>query len=576
MSRAMSMKNKSASKQHGAIGLMMAVAMLALVLFAALAIDMARLTYQKQALQSVADITALEVSRSNPYFIDGNMSAIENELEAKYQAQDKVTTLEVRSGSAKIEDSQWVFSEQSSSESAPYSAAQVFVTKTVPKSMIAGGLFTDNAVILTALASIQKSGVVRLGIGSELISANLSIVDLGAVGYGGLIKSNIRLTDVISVLPSVDLTTMTPEEVLNTKISASDLLDAYVEVLNLNHNEMGDITLFQGELEVIANLVDGLSSIPNIALGELVELSSTQPFAALSAGINALDLVRATLYAGNKDSGASIPEIDINIPGVASAHSTLDLIEAPQFKVALLPIKEGDEPSVSTEQVDLTSTITLLPGTLDTLTDILDAIPIISNPVEIEISPIRVRVKGAESKATLIGDGTNGNLNLSIQQSLGKVFIDDFTVKVTVKVGVLGIGLLNVPIDIILTQRGINGEVAALDLSAQEINIPINMKTLPLEEVVYAKDINIKSNLRVSSSKPNFDGIGSLVVGLVQGLVLPLVLPLVNTLISVLPSLLSPIINDVIVQSLSNLGVNLGTTTVWVDAAGTTQYGLIK
>ncbi|MGO2458253.1 pilus assembly protein TadG-related protein, partial [Vibrio casei] len=36
----------------------MAMIMLVLVLFAALAIDMARLTYQQQALQSVADIAA--------------------------------------------------------------------------------------------------------------------------------------------------------------------------------------------------------------------------------------------------------------------------------------------------------------------------------------------------------------------------------------------------------------------------------------------------------------------------------------------------------------------------------------
>ncbi|HBV77719.1 MULTISPECIES: pilus assembly protein TadG-related protein [Vibrio] len=574
------MKTSIVRKQRGALGLMMAMIMLVLVLFAALAIDMARLTYQQQALQSVADIAALEVARDNPYYIDGDMDSIEGELIAKYKDEEgKVDTLEVQPGSAAIVDDYWTFFPNSTySDERPYSAAQVKVEKTVPKSMIAGGALDDNTVKLTATAAIQKSGVVRLGIGSELISADLSIVDLSAVGYSGLVKSNIRLNDLIPFLPGIDLSAITPEEVLSTEISASDLLYAYADVLRLNHDEDGDISIFKSQLDAIANLVDGVSAVPNLTLGQLLELSSTQPFAALGANLNALDLVKATLYAANKVNSVSSPEIDINIPGVVSANSTLELIEAPQFKVALLPIKEGDDLSVSTEQVDLTANISLLSGTLSSLENLLDALPILSNPVKVEISPIVIHAKGAQATAILLSGDFDDDLNLKVNQSLGTVEIDDFGVRVTVEVGVdlgiLGLSFVKVPIDITLTQNDASGQAPDLDLSAQETNILVSLSNLPLEQTIYAEEISINTHLRVASSEPDFSG--GLISGLVQGLVLPLVTPIVNTLISALPSLLSPIINDVIVQSLSGLGVNIGTTTVWVDAVGTTQYGIIK
>ncbi|MGO2324164.1 pilus assembly protein TadG-related protein [Vibrio casei] len=575
------MKTSIVRKQRGALGLMMAMIMLVLVLFAALAIDMARLTYQQQALQSVADIAALEVARDNPYYIDGDMDSIEGELIAKYKDEEgKVDTLEVQPGSAAIVDDYWTFFPNSTySDERPYSAAQVKVEKTVPKSMIAGGALDDNTVKLTATAAIQKSGVVRLGIGSELISADLSIVDLSAVGYSGLVKSNIRLNDLIPFLPGIDLNALTPEEVLSTEISASDLLYAYADVLRLNHDEDGDISIFKSQLDDIADLVDGLSSIPNLTLGQLLELSSTQPFAALGANVNALDLVKATLYAANKVNSVSSPEININLPGVVNANSTLDLINAPQFKVALLPIKEGDEPTVSTEQVDLTANLSLLSGTLSSLEDTLDALPIISNPVEVEISPIVTHVTGAQATATLFNDDVD--FNLRVNQSLGTVVIDDFVVTVTVKVTTIGINLVEIPIHFTIAQN--NGNIAS-----EQNDVMLGFNQMPFDEIFTPESNLVGVSFSVSDSEvdagggliqllESLDPLGLLgLVDSVLGTANALVFPLTNALISELPVLLSPIINDVIVQSLSDFGVNIGSTTVWVDAAGTTQYGIIK
>lgn len=568
------MKTNTLKKQTGAVGLMMAAMMLVLVLFTALALDTARLHYQQQALQSVADIAALEVSRANPYFIAGDNSELEQTLEAKYKNEGQVDTLSIQTGAAKLSEGKWVFEEESVSEDVPYSAAKVIVKRTVPRSMIASGFFDNEEVTLTAQAAIQQTGVVRLGVGSELISADLSIVDLSAVSYGGLVKSNIRLNDVISVLPNVDLATMTPNEILTTEISVSDLLYAYADVLRLNHDEDGEISVFKSELSTIASLVNGLSSVPNLTLGQLIELSSTQPYAALGANIDALGLVKATLYAANKVNGITAPEISINIPGVVSANSTLKLIEAPQFKVGLLPIKEGDEFSVSTEQVDLTANISILSNTLTYLEKLLNALPLLDNPVKVEISPIAIHAKGAQATARLLSDNFSNNLNLKVNQSLGSITIDDFEIRVTVEVGISSWSLVKVPIDIRLTQNDSNGEVPDLGISSQEVDIPVQLSALPFEETIYAENISINTHLRIASSEPDFSG--GILNSVVQGLVLPLVVPIVNSLISTLPSLLSPIINDVLVQSLSGLGINIGSTTVWVDAAGMSQFGLIE
>ena len=520
MSRAASMKSKSASKQHGAIGLMMAVAMLALVLFAALAIDMARLTYQKQALQSVADIAALEVSRSNPYFIDGDMSAIENELEAKYQAQDKVTSLEVRSGSAKIEDSQWVFSESEPSATAfnsDYSAAQVVVTKSVPQSMIAGGLFGDNTVVLTARAAIQKSGVIRFGIGTELLNidsaqSNLlnsvlsgllgTSIDLGIGGYQGLADTKIMIGSLVNQVGIASV-----EEVLSSQLELANLSD----YLNLDDG--------------VGKLLDQVSQL-NVTVGDIIGISPGRESAALATTLSALDIIRAAaISAGNGKNGIDISIDEVIIPGVTDLNVEAEFIESPQFEVSLLPIQAGSEPSVSNEQINLRlkSGVKLL--TLLSVTD------------------LTLEVEGATAEATIVSSGQDGNgtyINIEVTRS-----ISDIRAKLTALLGLISADI----------QLSVNN-------SPLKNNIIVYLTDLDAQKPTVFDIAEMDTNKKISFS---IDSVSVSVLGLLNADLAK------SNLVAALNGLL-----DLVMPILSKLGLSLNETTIWVDAAGTTQYGLIK
>ncbi len=141
--------------QSGALTLWLATALLSLVIFTSVAIDTARLAFQRQQLQSVADLSASEIGLNNPYFIQPE--AVENWeaiLTDKYQQQ--VDDIVIQNGYALIQDNRWIFNPSPSAATDGYPATKVVATKTVPQSMIAGGLFNDNQMCI-----ILKKGKIR-------------------------------------------------------------------------------------------------------------------------------------------------------------------------------------------------------------------------------------------------------------------------------------------------------------------------------------------------------------------------------------------------------------------------------
>ncbi|RCS68359.1 pilus assembly protein TadG-related protein [Vibrio casei] len=516
------MKTSIVRKQRGALGLMMAMIMLVLVLFAALAIDMARLTYQQQALQSVADIAALEVSRSNPYYIDpDNSSGIESDLETKYQSEGKVDTLMVEFGSAAIVDNYWTFSDTPPSTPSfdeDYSASQVVVTKTVPKSMIAGGLFNGETVELTATAAIQKSGVVRFGIGTELLSIDAdqsallnslfsgvlgTSVNLSAVSYQGLANTQIMLGSLVNeaTLGSID-------GVLNSNLELANLS----EFLKLDGG--------------VGALLSQVSTL-DVKVGDILGITPGKESAALATTLSALDIIRAaTIYAGNGESGISIPTVDADILGLTSSTASLDIISAPKFKVALLPIKAGDEPSVETEQVNL---------------ELFNKV----NVLGLAGVNINIRAKGAEAKAKIIDSNMDENgryIDIEITRNLASIDIDEISVKLLVT-------LLKARPTVELTNNNIIDEVR------------VYLSEIP-EDGMYTKVLS-NNNLGINV-EANVSIVGlSLGLGLLDA----------N---SILGSLISELLSKLLLPTLSTVGVSLNNATLWVDAAGTTQYGIIK
>lgn len=386
--------------------------------------------------------------------------------------------------------------------------------------------------------------MVRFGIGSELISAKLSGVDLSVGSYEGLVKGNIRLNDVISVLPNVDLTTMTPEQVLNTEISASALLGAYADVLRLNHDDEGYITVLNEQLLKIKDLVKEV----DITLGELVSLSNTQMSAALGASLNALDLVKATLYAANKNNGLSIPAVGINIPGVSSITTEATLIEPPKFNIAFLPIKKGDKPSVKTSQLNAKLT-----AQLDLLNTVEELIKILG--LTIDVAPLNLDLTGGYAKATIVS-GDNTSVMIKLERVLTEIQVDPLTIKISLKP--LGIPL---PVKI-----GLNTKIMVEIEPDLEPRYEFFLADLENNKHLFSySDTKFKPTVTISYS------------GILGVIIKPIVESLVQILEPLLESIISDLLTKILLPTLSSVGVvSLGDTIVWVDVAGTSQYGIIK
>lgn len=211
---------------------------------------------------------------------------------------------------------------------------------------------------------------------------------------------------------------------------------------------------------------------------------------------------------------------------MASSTASLNIIEAPKFNVALLPIKAGDEPSVETEQVNL---------------ELFNKV----NVLGLAGVNINIRAKGAEAKAKIIDSNMDENgryIDIEITRNLASIDIDEISVKLLVT-------LLKARPTVELTNNNIIDEVR------------VYLSEIP-EDGMYTKVLS-NNNLGINV-EANVSIVGlSLGLGLLDA----------N---SILGSLISELLSKLLLPTLSTVGVSLNNATLWVDAAGTTQYGIIK
>lgn len=543
--------------QSGAITLWLAAALLSLVIFTSVAIDTARLAFQRQQLQSIADLAASEIGLNNPYFIQSEgASNLTTMLSDKYK--DQVDSLTVQNGYATIQNNRWVIDTSTAAVANGYPASKVVVTKTVPQSMIAGGLFNDNEITLMAEAAVQKAGIISFGIGSKtlnstdrgilngllggLLGTNL---DLDVVNYDGLANTSLKLGSVLDAL-ALDLGLGSPQEVLETNISLLSVLETYLNVL-----DNGD--QFPDGLNLIINQLALVESIPDIVLGDVFTLSEngTQG-AALETSLSALDLIKTTIFAANKDHFVNIPALSLDVPGITDATVKTQIIEPPQYTVATLPINEDSPPSVKNSQVELTLTASL--DLVDGIRDVLSFVPLGSN---IDVSPLEINVTAAQAKATLV------QLDLNREDPQAEFLIQDSLVSIEAKPISISIGLLFLPpivisIDIdISDNRDLTPTLIALDQLPYSSTATDSIQEDPSRAFTTAFDINIDAPL----------GLGT---------PLSIVTAALNSVLSpLLSNVLTAIVGEKLAPALQALGVPLGGADLWVDSIQASSHGLI-
>lgn len=356
-------------RQRGAIGVFGVLVFLLAVLFTAVAVDTARLTLDKRRLQNIADLAALQAMKvaglcSGVESID--VDAVKASAQSSAAADGYGGNLSTEAGAVLLgtasADANGV-RQFTSTAAADADAVQVTATATVLKSIVAGGWFAGT-VPMTAVAVARRQPWGEFSLGSFLASVNSNDVVVLNQIFGGLLHSSINL-QLVSYQGLAAAQVSVAALVQGAQLSVGNvqgLLDAQVTVAGL-------ITIMLNALDTSSAAYQALSQVLAAAganstmlrIGDLIQVTVTDPKTVTGASINVATLLSAALQLANRQNALSIP-ITMNLPaGMSSANLTLYIVEPPDIKFGP-PGKDGNgnwRTHASTGQVRFAVDVTL-------------------------------------------------------------------------------------------------------------------------------------------------------------------------------------------------------------------------
>lgn len=357
-------------RQRGAIGLMAALVMVLLIACIVVALDTGRLYMQKQNLQRVVDMAALDtVAGAN--LMDGTASA---ELQNLAEESAALNDFSVAPGEREIETAQGKIEILNGvnhfSDDGRGPAVQVLARHRVPASLVANlaalmpGTEVESYVWLEAEAVAQQSGVVAFSAGTSLLTADLSgspllgpvlqgllgsDVDISAVSFTGLANLGVSLLDLIQASANVG----TMDELLDLPIGigGNDGL-ASLAISALEAGAAGGQVLTASSREALEALT--LVSLGDIRLGEILAVNTPEGERAnaLGALISVGDLLNSAIFLANRDSAVSIPDLEVSLGRVVVADIALDIIQPPQIAIGPPGCIDGHLPPCSIADAD--------------------------------------------------------------------------------------------------------------------------------------------------------------------------------------------------------------------------------
>ncbi|OIN51970.1 hypothetical protein BLL37_19445 [Pseudomonas azotoformans] len=371
-------------RQRGAIGLMAAATLAMAMVFLLLAVDSGRLYLEKRKLQSVADSAALEAASRGGLCTPtttANDYAVQNATRNGFTvvAGDNSRGLVVTCGTLTTNASNVrVFA----ADATKNDAVRVVATRSVITSIVSGiwnmfsGAPISTQTILSATAvAAYAPPVAQLTIRSSLASVNsgnsplLNMVignllggslSLTAAGWNGLLTTNVNLLSYLDQLAiQLNVKAGDYDALLSTAVSASQLIDAAVKVLQKN----GAVAT-----AVINDVITLKAIAPNTQLlkvGDLLKVATGTPAAALNTSVQLFQLLETVAQLSNSKSAVSAAA-QLNIPLVGNVSIQTKVIEPPQMsaignpakaKAGLLKNPQTDQIFVRTAQVRTLVTI---------------------------------------------------------------------------------------------------------------------------------------------------------------------------------------------------------------------------
>lgn len=350
------MSPRLGSRQRGAIGLMAAGTLAVALVFMLLAVDSGRLYMEKRRLQSIADTAALEAAGRGGLCTPSttaNDYAVQNATRNGFTvvAGDTSRGLAVTCGSLVTNASNVrVFT----ADPTKNDAVRVIATRSVVTSIASGlwNMFSGVPVstqmtlsatavaayappvaqltIRSSLASVDstKSPILNLVIGN-LLGGSLSIT---AAGWNGILQTNVNLLSYLNQLAiNLGVTAGDYTTLLNTAVSATDLINAAVMVLQQNGSAV----------QAVVNDVLSIKAIaPNskvLTVGSLLNVATGTPAAALNSSVQLFQLLETVAQLSNSKTAVSVAT-QVNIPVVGSVSIQTQVIQPPQMSAIGNPV----------------------------------------------------------------------------------------------------------------------------------------------------------------------------------------------------------------------------------------------
>ena len=266
-------------QQRGAIAIMAATALTAILLFVALAVDTGRLYLEKRSLQQQADIASLEAAQLYCSGFD-SLATVEAGVKAAllssgFDADNAGNSLSVGLGTLSTVANKRVFSPASE-----FQSIQVVLTRSVPAALFAGSLF--NNITLSATSVAERDLIATLSAGNAALTVDSersaalntllggmlgSAINLSVASYEGLLEGTLTFGELIAELSAAGL--------IGAAAGLNDLSNLDLTLGQLLTG-LGDSLTVNGGSSAAIDAVDEMlnQAIASGASGETVDLNS--------------------------------------------------------------------------------------------------------------------------------------------------------------------------------------------------------------------------------------------------------------------------------------------------------------
>lgn len=395
--------------ERGAILPLTALIMVVVVGFTAFATDLGVQRVAARDMQAVADVVALDAARKLPTCTTSTLQAAADASLARQGRRVGTTSPLVVTPGHLSSTGAFVAGagtngcdavQITAATTVDYAFAPVIGTDSGSATRSAVGARSDAAVCFSAgtKAVVLNSSNGALG---ALLDRVIKVNGLDVLGYAGIVSlKNVQV-------PLVDLAATlgvgTPQELAALDVTLQDFLLASASVVR-NQGDLVRATL----LESIAARATGL----RVDVGTILAVDTTGR-AALTASVNALDLVGGAIVAANGTNALRVDQLGITLP-LGLSSSTIDLVitEPPQIACG----KVGVKAKSAQVRLDLDTGVNALGLTSAA---IRMSVRVASGEAELtQIScsnPQRTRVKGTVGLATVGGYRDSGDAELAVK-----------------------------------------------------------------------------------------------------------------------------------------------------------------